>query len=144
LVIGDVHALPFPDAHFDVTFAVTVCEFTADPIATIAELTRVTRPAGHVVVGVLSRRSPWGWWNRRQFREPPWDGARFIDRDALTSTGRAHGTTSWQAGLFPPRALPAMRFWGPVIEDIGTRVFPSISAFGVLTIQRPSNPCARS
>jgi SAM-dependent methyltransferase len=139
LVIGDVHALPFPDAHFDVTFAVTVCEFTADPAATIAELIRVTHPGGHVVVGSLNRRSPWGWWNRHQFREPPWDGARFLDRDTLTRIGRGYGTTSWRAGLFAPRALPGLRAWGAILERVGTRVFPSIGAFGVLTIQRPIN-----
>ena len=30
LIIGDVHKLAFRNGHFDVTFAVTVCEFTAD------------------------------------------------------------------------------------------------------------------
>jgi SAM-dependent methyltransferase len=136
LLVGDVHALPFPDAEFDVTFAVTVCEFTADPAATIAELIRVTAPGGYVVVGSLNRRSPWGWWNRHQFDKPPWDGARFLDRETLTRIGRVHGATSWRAGLFPPRALPGMRSWGPPLERIGTHAFAGIGAFGVLTIQR--------
>lgn len=143
LLIGDVHQLPFPDDHFDATFAVTVCEFSADPAATIAELARVTRPAGHVLVGSLNRRSPWGWWNRHQFDDPPWDQARFLDRATLTRISGAHGATSWRAGLFPPRALPGMRLWGPPLERVGTRAFPQLGAFGVLSIQLPRVPRAR-
>ena len=37
LVESDVQQLPFPDASYDVTFAVTVCEFTIDPGTTIAD-----------------------------------------------------------------------------------------------------------
>jgi SAM-dependent methyltransferase len=134
LLIADVHQLPFPDADFDATFAVTVCEFTADPAATIAELVRVTKPGGHVVVGSLNRRSPWGWWNRSQFGEPPWDQARFLDRATLTRIGARHGTTSWLPGLFAPRHLPGISRWGPALERIGNRTFASWGAFGVLTI----------
>jgi len=86
LVEGDVHRLPFDDAHFDVTVAVTVCEFAADPSVVIAELVRVTRLGGRVVIGSLHRSSPWGWWNRGQFAKPPWDAARFLTRDDLEST----------------------------------------------------------
>ena len=51
--------LPFRDAAFDVTIAVTVCEFAASPAALVAELARVTRPGGRVVIGALNRRSAW-------------------------------------------------------------------------------------
>jgi len=64
LLVAGVYQLPFPDSDFDATFAVTVCEFTPDPAATIAELVRVTRPGRQVLVGSLNRRSPWGSWNR--------------------------------------------------------------------------------
>ena len=136
LLVGDIHQLPFPDASFDMVFAVTVCEFSSDPAATIAELVRVTKPAGRIVVGSLNRRSPWGWWHRRQLGEPPWDGARFLDRETLTRIGDTHGTTTWRAGLFSPPALPGVRTWGPILERVGTRLLPGIGAFGVLTIQR--------
>jgi SAM-dependent methyltransferase len=88
LVEGDVQSLPFADGQFDVTFAVTVCEFTADPAGVVAELARITRPGGHVVIGSLNPHSPWGRWTRRRFRQPPWDTARFLDRaelDAIAS-----------------------------------------------------------
>jgi SAM-dependent methyltransferase len=137
MVVGDVHALPFADAAFDATFAATVCEFTADPAATISELVRVTRPGGCVVIGALSRRSPWGWWNRAQFDEPPWNGARFLDRAALEQIGRRHGTTTWHTGLYVPRALPGVRRWGRPLERVASRLVPGFAAFGVLTVCRP-------
>jgi ubiquinone/menaquinone biosynthesis C-methylase UbiE len=44
LLAADAGSLPFRDGAFDVTIAVTVCEFTASPAALVAELARVTRP----------------------------------------------------------------------------------------------------
>ena len=45
LVVGDGHRLPFADHRFDLTVAITVCEFAADPAAAISELARIT-PTG--------------------------------------------------------------------------------------------------
>jgi SAM-dependent methyltransferase len=137
LVTGDIHALPFPNRSFEVTFAVVVCEFSSDPDATIGELARVTRPGGRVVVGVLNPRSPWGWVRRRRLREPPWSGARFLSRDQLERIGRRHGTTSWRSGLFVPAALPGAPHWASPIERLGTRLAPQLGAFGVLTVELP-------
>ena len=64
LTLGDAAALPIRDASFDVTVAVTLCEFVADVGAVFAELARVTRPGGRFVVGSLNRSSPWGWLGR--------------------------------------------------------------------------------
>jgi SAM-dependent methyltransferase/uridine phosphorylase len=137
LVEADVHHLPFPDGRFDVTIAVTVCEFAADPAAVFAELARVTRPGGRVVIGSLHRNSPWGWWNRNQFRQPPWNSARFFDRDQLDRIARPHGRTTWAHGLYAPAALPGIGRWGALIERIGRRIAPHHGAFEVLTITRP-------
>jgi SAM-dependent methyltransferase/uridine phosphorylase len=136
VVEGDVHRLPFPDGSVDVTFAVTVCEFVADPLAAIAELVRVTRPDGRIVIGSLNPHSPWGRWNRRQFNEPPWKSARFIERDHLDKIARTHGATSWRAGLFAPTLLPALQRWGPILEQFGRRFATRRAAFEVLTITR--------
>lgn len=59
LLVADAHQLPYCDAAFDVTVAVTLCEFTADPATVIGELARVTRPGGRIVIGTLNPRSPW-------------------------------------------------------------------------------------
>lgn len=134
---ADIDHLPFPDDTFDVVFAVTVCEFTADTAATIAELARVTRPGGHVIVGSLNPDSPWGRWNRRQFDQPPWSTARFLDHDRLDRIGREHGTTSWRRGLYAPGALPGLTRWGSILERVGRRIAPRHAAFEVVTITLP-------
>jgi ubiquinone/menaquinone biosynthesis C-methylase UbiE len=54
-VVGDVLALPFPDAHFEVVVCTEVIEHTVDPLRAIAELTRVLRPGGTLVVTVPNR-----------------------------------------------------------------------------------------
>lgn len=134
LLVGDVYVLPLADGLVDVAFAVTVCEFTADPALVIAELVRVTRAGGRVVIGSLNRRSPWGWWNRRQFDAPPWDEARFLTRGSLLELGRPHGSCDLRSALYAPRHLPMVERWSPALETAGRRFAPQLGAFQVLTI----------
>ena len=134
LIVGDGHRLPFADHRFDTTIAITVCEFTTDPAVVIAELVRITRPAGRVIVGALNRHSLWGIANRHQFDQPPWDTAQFLTRADLRRLGEPHGTAHVRAALYPPRALPLIRAWGPILEHIGRLVAPGAGAFNILTI----------
>lgn len=50
LVRGDVHRLPFSDASFDTTVAACVFCSVADPVRGLAELARVTRTDGTVLL----------------------------------------------------------------------------------------------
>ena len=50
LTSGDVMALPFEDASFDVVHAHQVLQHLADPVGALAEMRRVTRPGGIVAV----------------------------------------------------------------------------------------------
>ena len=50
LTSGDVMALPFEDASFDVVHAHQVLQHLADPVGALAEIRRVTRPGGIVAV----------------------------------------------------------------------------------------------
>lgn len=134
LVLGDGHRLPFADHRFDLAIAVTVCEFATDPAAVVTELARITRPGGRVVVGALNRDSPWGIVNRHQFAQPPWDSARFLSPGDLHRLGEPHGTVHLDAALYPPRALPFINIWGPVLDHVGRLVAPGAGAFNVLTI----------
>lgn len=58
-VQGDMLALPFGDDVFNKTLSVTAIEFIAEAGRAVAELWRVTRPGGLVVVATLNRISPW-------------------------------------------------------------------------------------
>ena len=48
--LGEVERLPFPDDRFDLTTCQTVLIHVPDPSAAVAEMIRVTRPGGLVVV----------------------------------------------------------------------------------------------
>ena len=52
-------SLPFADNCFDKTVSVTAIEFIEDGQSAVAELFRVTRPGGLVVVASLNSLSPW-------------------------------------------------------------------------------------
>ncbi|HZM75468.1 MAG TPA: methyltransferase domain-containing protein [Candidatus Limnocylindrales bacterium] len=48
LVVGDAHALAFPDGSFDVVHAHQVLQHLADPVQALREMRRVTAPGGIV------------------------------------------------------------------------------------------------
>jgi uncharacterized protein involved in oxidation of intracellular sulfur len=136
LLTADASRLPFRDAAFDVAIAVTVCEFTASPAAAVAELARVTRPGGRIVIGALNRRSPWGLARRRRLqRRPPWQQARFLTRGQLRAFGARHGRVRLHGALIAPGAIPGT--WpGSLLEAAGRRACPAIGAFQVLAIEK--------
>jgi ubiquinone/menaquinone biosynthesis C-methylase UbiE len=60
-VTGDMRALPFADARFDKAVSVTAIEFIEDAEGTVAELFRVTKSGGMVMVATLNSLSPWAY-----------------------------------------------------------------------------------
>ena len=91
---GDVYALEFPDATFDVVHAHQVLQHLSDPASALAEMHRVLRPGGLVAV----RDSDYGgfFWAPGDDRLDRW-------RAAYQATGRANGADSEVA-----RRLPAL------------------------------------
>lgn len=68
--------LPFPDSTFDVVFSHEVLEHVADDRACAAEMARVTRAGGHIVVFVPNRLYPFEthgifWHGRYHFGNIP-------------------------------------------------------------------------
>lgn len=68
VVVGDVHALPLPEGSVDRARADRVLQHVADPGLAVAEMRRVVRPGGRVVIA-----------------EPDWDTLVIADPDAATS-----------------------------------------------------------
>ncbi len=64
IVTADMTLLPFADGVFDKTVSITALEFIEDEKRAVAELFRVTRSGGIVVVATLNSLSPWA--NRRR------------------------------------------------------------------------------
>ena len=58
-VAGDMLHLPFADAVFDKAVSVTALEFIGEAKAAVAELFRVVKPGGRIVVATLNSLSPW-------------------------------------------------------------------------------------
>lgn len=135
LVQADAAALPLAGKSLDAVVTVAMLEFVSDPAAVVAEMCRVTRCGGRVVIGALNPKSPWGVAHRRQLRRPPWTKARFLGRRQLLGLGRPHGTATLGGSLFAPGPLPGLRRLGPIIESAG-RVLPGFGAFQILTIER--------
>ena len=56
---GNMLALPFASGSFDKVYSMTALEFVDDGQAAVAELERVTRSGGVIVLSTLNRLSPW-------------------------------------------------------------------------------------
>jgi ubiquinone/menaquinone biosynthesis C-methylase UbiE len=98
--VGQLEALPFGDAVFDVALATGALEYT-DARTAISEISRVTRPGGLVVVTMLNPLSPYRvtewfvYWPARRLL-----GA--IERSFGVPAARRHGARA--TGI---RAVPA-------------------------------------
>jgi ubiquinone/menaquinone biosynthesis C-methylase UbiE len=58
-VAADMSELPFAAESFDKVYSMTALEFVADPAPAVAELDRVTKTGGTVVLTTLNSLSPW-------------------------------------------------------------------------------------
>ena len=57
VILGDALALPYPNAQFDVAICVRVLHHFADPAPVLAELGRVIRPGGVLVLEYANKRN---------------------------------------------------------------------------------------
>ena len=138
LDVGNVEALPYGDARFDVVMSMFGTMFAARPDRVVAELARVTRPGGRVVLANWTRRgfigrllamhaavapppveipSPLLWSDETVLRE------RFDERTwQLTSTKRTltfryPHTPAGTAELFRAAYGPTVRAFAVLDED---------------------------
>ena len=102
LVRGDASALPFADASFDAVLSMSVIyhQWVRDPGAALAELHRVLRPGGVLLVDVPAYQSLYSTHDdavmtARRFREP--ELRRLVEGAGFTVLR----TTHWITLLFP-------------------------------------------
>ena len=136
LVRADAGRLPLADRSVDAAVAVTVLEFSTHPASVLAEMARVTRPGGRLVVGVLNPHSPWGWADQARRRQGAWANACFLPHRQLLTLGRRHGAARMNGVLFGWRRMPRPHQLGRPLEGL-RRLAPRLGAFQLLTVDLP-------
>ena len=105
--VAHAEALPYADGSFDVVTCITVLTFVPRADAAIAEIARVMRPGGRLVIGDLGRWSSWaarrrirGWFGAKL-----WRSARFRTAGELAGLIQTAGLTVETAAgaiFYPP------------------------------------------
>lgn len=125
LVGGRAEELPFEDAIFDRVMAVTVLCFVRDAERAVAEMARVLKPGGWLVIGELGRWSLWAAWRRIRgwMGNATWQAATFRSARELRSLAHAAGLDVLQvrgAAHYPPWSTAA-RFLEPFDLQLGRK-----------------------
>jgi len=97
---GDAERLPFRDDTFDIAWSSGSIEYWPDPVAGLAELRRVTRPGGQVLV--VGPNYP----SRRVFQELADAVMLFYDEDEADRMFREAGFTAFRHLTHGPRYSP--------------------------------------
>jgi SAM-dependent methyltransferase len=142
-VIAAGQALPFADEAFDAAFTVAALCFAPEHDRFVAELARVVRPGGRVVLGELNAAHPWQLWRRLKALRPgsPYRQARFHTPFGLEALLRRAGLTAvghrtllhWM-----PWERPVLLALARPVERWGRRFAPALGAFVVAWGERPA------
>jgi SAM-dependent methyltransferase len=97
--LASAEDLPFRDDEFDAALAQLVVHFMADPVAGLAEMRRVTQPAGVVAASV------WDVGGGRAPISPYWKAARELDPNLTGESDRAGTREGHLADLFEAAGL---------------------------------------
>lgn len=140
LVEGQAEYLPFDNESFDNVVAVTVLCFVRDAERAIAEMARVLKPGGRLVIGELGRLSLWAMHRRVRgwLGSETWRAARFRTASELRSLVQAAGLMVVEvrgAIHYPPFAMAA-EVVSPVDLWLGRRTTFG-SAFIVISATKP-------
>lgn len=112
-VHGSATDLPFATGSFDVVFTVAVMHHIADPDdvrAALAEMVRVVKPGGTIVIWDHNPRNP--YWSRLMARVPQDDGSERLigERELRAGVSAAGGYVRLcaQLGMVPDFTPPAL------------------------------------
>ncbi|MDR1186665.1 MAG: class I SAM-dependent methyltransferase [Bifidobacteriaceae bacterium] len=109
--VGDVYALPYPDASFDLVHVHQVLHHLADPVAAIRELARVARPGGWLTL----REGDYGgaFWYPEATAWRAWQETyQLVARGGGTEVDAGRRLAAWLAGAsLPERATFSGSMW---------------------------------
>jgi len=122
-------ALPFQDAVFDFILMVTVLCFLKDPVAALEEATRVLKPQGRLLIGIIDRDSPLGQiYEAKKAQSKFYREARFYSATQVMGWLARLGYEKIQSCRTLFQILQAITAAEPVRENHGQGGFVVISA----------------
>ncbi len=141
LIQGRAEKLPFSDGTFDRVLAVTVLCFVCDAGRAVAEMARVLRPGGRLVIGELGYWSLWAAHRRIRgwLGNPTWRAAVFRTAKELRDLAQAAGLRGDEirgAVNYPPCGVAA-RLLAPIDLWIGQQTTFG-SAFLAVSATKPA------
>lgn len=143
LVDGRAEALPFRNDAFDIAVAVTSLCFVRDAGQAIAEMVRVVKPGGRLVIGDLGR---WSFWAMRRrlhgwLGDPRWRAARFRTAAELRKLVEAAGMTviEVRSAVYYPPSSTAAQLLAPADPWLG-RLTTFGAAFIAVCAEKPNFP----
>jgi 2-polyprenyl-3-methyl-5-hydroxy-6-metoxy-1,4-benzoquinol methylase len=141
-ISADAHALPFQDATFDLVVAVSLLCLVRDRELALAEMTRVLKPGGRIVIGELGAWSLWNMWRRVRgaMGARPWRDAHFFTPAELRLMLQRAGlkTASVTGAIYYPPVLFLAALMSPLDS-----LFSRLGAFGAaFLLALAEQPCA--
>ena len=141
LCLGRAEQLPFDDDSFDLVVAVTILCFVPQAEQTFAEIGRVLRPGGLLVIGELGKWSTWAARRRIKawFGSPIWRAGHVRTPRELKRLARAGGLIprGVQGAVFYPHSDFAARHLHRLDPWLSARTTLG-AAFLTLTATRPA------
>lgn len=140
---GTMEKIALDDSSFDLVLCVSALEISPQPEQAVAEMWRVTRPGGRLVLAVLNAISPWAEERSQREEGSIWDDQHFYSPEELLEllarvTGVPAGEIEWNSSVFfGPRPTDAEldRAWE--LEREGREKNPGGGAMLVARVDKP-------
>ena len=102
----DAYDLSFPDEYFDGVSSMAAFEFIPDPPRAMAEIFRVVKKGGRIVIGTINKESKWGqlYLSEEFQKNSVFKHADFKSRDDLKKLQSAHLQDMAECLFIPPDA----------------------------------------
>ncbi|MFQ5909255.1 MAG: class I SAM-dependent methyltransferase [Thermoplasmata archaeon] len=134
IVLCRAEYLPFKDKSFDFVLSVTTLCYVDEVRRAIAEMWRVVKPTGRIVIGEINKLSAYGFQKRimSKFKKSAYEGAKFY---SLFELVQLFGGAEWISTVFGQDWMPEwlLRFMSR-FEMFLSRRFGLFGSFIVLSI----------